>query len=419
MSTITWRRTALAVGPVVLATVAALAVDSVPADAGTKLRARQQNTTLMSRSFTGGIPNGPSTNGVISNDRRFARLMAFQSDASDIVRGDNNGVTDIFAIRRARPTNNMGTTWRPGRTTLVSRGRRGPANGPSFAPAISGGFHTRPPKCVAFLSAASNIARRDTNGRVDAFYVRALGRTPRRLPLPGGRQAAQDTTEVAISGDCKRIAFVTGGRLYVSFKGRTRRLRTRGNVSGLSFSTGLKHHLVFADRGGIYLANRGVKRRPKRIARGGRNPAFNDVKRRVLAYEIQHGGQTQIAYKDLGRKPRVISKRHSYMGNGDSRNPVIGNSGYYVSFESEADNLWVDAARRVRDDNERPDTYLFTDVRDLTLVQSVEEKGIAVPGGGHNPSMSFYANYILFDSPAPLGSRQTDRQVFMRYLGPV
>ena len=414
----TWRRAAAAAGPVVVASIAVLAADSGPADAGTKKRARLQTTQLISKSYDNRVPNGPSTHGVISNDRRWARLVAFQSDASNIVRRDTNGVTDVFAVRRARPTNNLGTKWRQGPTTLVSRGRNGMANGPSFAPAVSGGFHTRPPKCVAFLSAATNIARRDTNGRVDPFLVRALGRTPRRLPLPGGREATFDATEIAISGDCKRIAWVQGTNLYVNFRGRTRRLRTRGTPSGPSFSTGLKHHLVFADRGGIYLAKRGI-RRPRRITGGGTNPAFNDVKRRTLAYEIHRNGRTQIAYKDLGRKPRIISGRRSEVGNGDSRNPVIGNSGYYVTFESEADNLWVDAARRVNDENNRPDAYLFTDVRDLTLVQSVEEKGVSLPGGGHNPSMSFYANYILFDSPAPLGSRGGDHQVFMRWLGPV
>jgi hypothetical protein len=404
--------------PTALASTAVVVAGTGPADAGTKKRARQQTTQLISRSFTGGIPNGPSTHGVISNDRRFARLIAFQSDASNIVRGDVNGVSDVFAVRRAGPTNNNGTAWRPGRTTLVSRGRGGAANGPSFAPAVSGGFRTRPPRCVAFLSAASNIARSDTNGRVDAFLVRGLGRRPKRLPLPGGRQSIADTTQVAISGDCKRVAFVTGGRLYVRFRGRTRRLRTQSNPRDPSFSTGTRNHLVFAARRGIYLAKRGV-RRPRRIARRGSNPAFNDIKRRTLAYEVRRKGRTQIAYKDLGRRTRIISKRHSHVGNGDSRNPVIGNSGYYVTFESEASNLWVDAARRVGDHNARPDAYLFTDVRDLTLVQSVEEKGVAMPGGGHNPSMSFYANYILFDSPAPMGSRQGSHQVFMRWLGPV
>jgi hypothetical protein len=33
--------------------------------------------------------------------------------------------------------------------------------------------------------------------------------------------------------------------------------------------------------------------------------------------------------------------------------------------------------------------------------------------------MAFYANYITFDSPAPLGAAHGDHQIFMRYLGPV
>ena len=44
---------------------------------------------------------------------------------------------------------------------------------------------------------------------------------------------------------------------------------------------------------------------------------------------------------------------------------------------------------------------------------------VPLEGGGFNPSMSFYANYILFDSPAPLGSTSGAHQVWMRYLGPV
>jgi hypothetical protein len=52
-------------------------------------------------------------------------------------------------------------------------------------------------------------------------------------------------------------------------------------------------------------------------------------------------------------------------------------------------------------------------------VQSVEEKGVPLPGGGTNPSMSYYANYIVFDSPAPLGARDGAHQIYMRYLGPV
>ena len=65
-----------------------------------------------------------------------------------------------------------------------------------------------------------------------------------------------------------------------------------------------------------------------------------------------------------------------------------------------SDRVWA----RIRDFNGMPDAYLYTNVRDITLVQSVEEKAVPLLGGGENPSMSFYANYIVFDSPAPLGS---------------
>jgi hypothetical protein len=31
--------------------------------------------------------------------------------------------------------------------------------------------------------------------------------------------------------------------------------------------------------------------------------------------------------------------------------------------------------------------------------------------------MNYYANYVVFDSPGPLGSKTGDRQIFLRYVG--
>ena len=104
-------------------------------------------------------------------------------------------------------------------------------------------------------------------------------------------------------------------------------------------------------------------------------------------------------------------------GNSDSTNPVIGNAGYYITFQSGAGNLGTNALSRRSDENGKPDVYLYTDVRHITLLQSVVEKGTPLFGGGQNPSMSFYANYIVFDSPAPLDSSEGPHQIFMRYLG--
>ena len=399
------RRIAAAVIPVALASAAAPAVAI----------AQSQSTQLISHALGGGLPNGASTHAVISGDKRYARVIAFQSDASNLVRGDRNGQTDVFAVIR-RGGNNRGTPWRGGATRLISRTRSGaPANGPSYAPAVSGGFHSRP-TCIVFLSAASNLVAGDTNGRVDAFVSRGPGRKPTRLLLPGNRQAGADATGVAVSGNCSRIAWVAGGKLYVRAKNRTRHVRVPGAASEPSFSTGIGNDLVFAARRGVYLA-RGGTGRPRLIAPGGSNPAYNDIKRHAVAYEIRRGGVTQIAYKDLGRRAHIISARRGHLGNGPSQHPVIGNSGYYVTFQTEATNLGTRASGGTGDGNGRPDIYLYTDVRDMTLAESVREKGI--PAGGQNPSMSFYANYIVFDSAALTGSIANPRQVYMRYLGGV
>jgi hypothetical protein len=377
---------------------------------------RNQTTTLISRARDGGVPNGPSTNGVISGDKRFARIIAFQSEASDIVSGDTNGVSDVFFRRRSGRIGNTGRPWRGRRARLVSRGRGGPADGPSFSPAVAGAFNGRP-RCVAFLSDASNLVAGDTNGETDAFVSRGPGRRPQRVSLPGNRQAQADTTHVAVNGNCSKIAFVTGGRLYVRRGSRTRLLSNRGDAADPSFAQGTRYDLVFADQGGIYLSRAGSGR-PRRIVNGGSNPAYNETKNRVVAYEKSAGGNTQIAFRKLGGGEKFASRRGGALGNGDSRDPVIANSGFYVTFESEASNLGVSASGSTGDDNGSPDAYLFSDVRNLTLLQSVEEKAVAMPGGGQNPSMSWYANYILFDSPAPLGtSDDNPRQVFMRYLG--
>ena len=397
--------------------VALVAITTPSASNAAPVRAAVSGTPvtfLISHARGGGVPNGPSTHPVISNDKRYARAIAFQSEASNLVAGDTNGASDVFVVRRASPIDNEGRPWRIGRTVLISRtGGRARANGPSFAPSIDGAFH-EVPSCVGFLSAASNLVRGDTNGQVDAFVARISGGRPRRLS-PGGRQSKQPSTAIAVSGNCKSIAFVNGGKLYVSKNGRRpSRVPARGVAADPSYSTGLRNDLVFGARGGVYLAK--DSRRPRLVGSGGRNPAYNDIKRQVVAYEKTIGGHSQIAYHDIGRRERVISRGRG-LGNGDSTHPVIGNSGYYVTFQTTASNLTTAAGGSYADRNGRADSYLYTDTRKVTLVESVMEAGQPLPAGGENPSMSFYSNYIVFDTPAALNRGSGSRQVFMRYVG--
>jgi hypothetical protein len=382
----------------------------------------------------GKMPNGASTHPVISGDKRYARAIAFESDASNLVRGDKNGFRDVFAVLRAGRIDNLGARWIPGRTVMVSRTASGrPSNGPSFAPSIDGGFDRRP-TCVAFLSSASNIVGGDTNGVDDAFVtpLRGANRKPRRL-LPGGHQAVAPVTAVTVSQDCKAVAFVSGGQLFVKRGGgRPRLVRVAGVAADPSFSVGRRRDLVFGAASGVYLLPQN-SRRARLVAPGGSNPVYNDIVRRVVAYERPVGGHMQVAARDIGRGERIISSRGGDLGNGDSRDPVIGNTGHYITFETDATNLGMNANRRVGDDNGMPDVYLYTDVRKITLVQSVVEKALPMDRGGQHPAMSFYANYILFDATLPLNGPAADvlrtlvipgaalgtPQIYMRYLGPV
>ena len=397
--------------------------------------------------------NGHSSHPVISQDRRYATVLAFQSDATDLVAGDVNGSKDVFMIRRPGRPPNTGTPWRQEPTKLVSRGLGGaPANGPSWGAAIDGGFPEpgkKPtyPQCIAFLSDASNLVRGDTNGVTDAFVSRGPGRTIERVSLPGGAQSSAPATAVAVSVDCSHIAYVSGGELHVRHQSRDRRIPLPGVAADPSFATGERDDLVVGARGGVYRIKNAVER-PALVAPGGRNPAYNDIKCRVVAYETTDSeGRTQIAFRFLGHAPRserrrtgpgvachrldrdgevIVSKKWLTLGNGDSTNPSIGNSGYYITFQSDATNLGTNASQGTDDANGATDAYLYTAVRNLTLIQSIVRKGEPLAAGGTNPSASWYGNYVFFDTPrhddmtsSPSAGGSFIQQIYMRYLGPL
>jgi hypothetical protein len=174
---------------------------------------KDRETHLLSRSASGGFPNGPSRNAKFSKDGQGAKLTAFESDASDIAAGDTNGHTDVFIVRRGGSfTTDKGEPWQPaGGAELVSVGAGGePANGSSYMPDLDGSALDRSPHCVAFVSEASNLVQGDTNGKADAF-VRDLdtGVTTRVSVDSSGAESNGTTFDVQIDGECSRVAFTS------------------------------------------------------------------------------------------------------------------------------------------------------------------------------------------------------------------
>ena len=132
---------------------------------------KSRRTVRVSRSLRGGDPNGVSGHPTVSGDGRF---VAFQSEASNLVPGDTNGLTDVFLHDRK--------TGRTTRLSVSSAGRQG--HGPSRKPALSADG-----RYIAFESKAG-LGTKDANETWDVFvHDRVTGRTVRVSefePRPGG-----------------------------------------------------------------------------------------------------------------------------------------------------------------------------------------------------------------------------------------
>ena len=120
-------------------------------------------TERVSVAVSGAQANGPSASPKISRDGRF---VVFKSDASNLVSGDTNGVTDVFVRDRVK-----------GRTVRVSVATDGTqANAVSSlyaSPNIDADGYV-----VVFVSHASNLVPDDANGTADTFTHDLLtGRT--------------------------------------------------------------------------------------------------------------------------------------------------------------------------------------------------------------------------------------------------
>ena len=169
-------------------------------------------TERVSVDSLGGESNGSSEGPSISSDGRY---VAFYSSASNLVTGDANNVTDVFAHDR-----------QTGVTERVSEDLSGgDSNGLSRSPTISSGG-----RYVAFVSVASDLVASDTNGVQDVFvYDRQTGATELVSVDSLGREGNTSSSRPSISADGRYVSFDSAASNLVAgdTKQRYRRVRTR------------------------------------------------------------------------------------------------------------------------------------------------------------------------------------------------
>ncbi len=149
-------------------------------------------TTRVSVDSSGAQANAGSGSPSISGD---GRLVAFQSDATNLVSGDENGVADIFVH-----DNQTGTTERISRTSDGAG-----ANASSFDPSISADG-----SIVVFTSNAANLDGNDTNNKSDVFARNRMNGATTRISInSSGFGADGGGFSPAISGDGRYVVFLS------------------------------------------------------------------------------------------------------------------------------------------------------------------------------------------------------------------
>lgn len=269
-----------------------------------------ETTTLVSQNTSGDLANGDSNEASISDDGRF---VCFTSEATNLVVGDSNGVSDVFR----RDLFNSQTT----RVSLGAGAAEG--NGASGKGCISGsGF------VVAFESNATNLVPGDSNGVKDVF-VRDLdiSLTTRVSVDFGNFQVSEESSNPCLSEDGTFVAFETSSALVLS--------DTNGSADVYVWNLTLQV-LSRASVGAAGEEADGFSVFPDISADG--NLVVFSSRSTTFGPTTQ---QTRIYLKNLttGALEHVSLTNTGLDGNGDSEGPSISADGRYVSFTSFASNL--------------------------------------------------------------------------------
>lgn len=353
---------------------------------------------LVSAAPGGQAANGSSGQPVLAGD---GSVLAFASNASNLVDADDNRSSDVFVVSRERGLE---------RASVAAGGEQ--ADGPSAEPDLSADG-----RLLVFTSRAGNLVPGDDDEHADVFVrdlasgaVALVSATPRR-----GTTADGDSSAPAISPD---------GR-YVSFSSTAKNLvpgdrNGRPDVFVRDLATG-RTELVSVARGGGG-QNAALARGRAQISdvsRNGRFVVFESDASNLVRRDRNR--RTDVFVRDRRTRVtrRVSLSTTNEEGSGASFLPTITPDGRHVVFASRADDLVPENSRGL-------DVFVREVDRETTVLASVGARNR--PRGRERaepklerPTISADADTVAFVSSASnLVSRDRNRlaDVFLRRMRP-
>jgi Tol biopolymer transport system component len=332
---------------------------------------------LVSQSPAGDPADGRSLHAVVNAGGRF---VAFESVASNLVRGDGNPATDVFR-------------WdaRIDRTILVSRtASGGSTNGHASRPSISANG-----RYIAYTSTATNI-----NGPLDDIspdvyrYDTVLRKTiliSRPSDHRGGDGGADDAS---ISGDGQLVVFDSDSERPGDTNGES-------DVFLYDVASG-KTERVSLTHSGRQWRRESVD---PDISRNGRFVVYmhsGPSHRQIIRVNVRTGKSILVSRSSSGQA-----------GDADSKRPAVSGDGRFIVYSSLARNLVANDAKR------HQDVFLFDAKTGMTSLISKAMGGGPANAGSDNADISGDGDHIVFESKATnLSSDPTGghRNIFEQYV---
>ncbi len=352
------------------------------------------NTTLVSvplPSLGGDAPTitSGSTGASFSAD---GKLLVFSSDASNLVTGDTNGVSDIFLANL--------TTGAVVRVSVLADNTQ--ANGPSLFPSISADG-----RYVAFQSSATNLVTGDANDSSDIFVKDLQSGAVTLISAAAGGAIGDDfSRDPAISADGNSVVFSSfASNLTTDDTDHFLDVFRKNVQSG-------QIDLVSKTSAGVKGDADSISDAGPAISSDGRYIAFGTNATNFLPAGGDGNGKADIYRKDMtsGDLVLVSADATGTIGNDDSTSPLISADGNTVVFGSAASNLIAN------DTNAKLDVFAKNLTTQTVTRASVAADGSELASDSLNPSVNGDGTKISFVTMAAVaaGDANQANDVYLR-----
>jgi Tol biopolymer transport system component len=331
------------------------------------LRDRTTNKTVrVSVATGGGQADGESHSAEVSPDGRY---VVFESFADNLISNDTNGTYDVFLRDRT-----LGTTVRVSVSSSKQQG-----NGSSSDPCVSpdGSY-------VVFESNASNLVSSDTNGVTDVFLRdRNQGKTVRVSVSSSKQQGNGSSSDPCVSPDGRYVVFESlATNLISSDLNNSTDIFLRDRTAGKTVRVSVDSSEHEANSGSYSSV----------VSPDGQFVAFESFATNLIGSDTNGVSDVFLRDRTAGTTVRVSVSSGKDQGNGYSSDPSMSDDGQHIAFESAASNFYSG------DTNGHVDVFVRDRSAGVTKVASIDDSGVIGNAASSDPSITSDGSYVVFES---------------------